>query len=269
MNFVQSAFLGALAAVAVPVIVHLLFRSRARRVNLGTLRFLRQVLERTAQRQRIMRWLLLAMRMTVVALLALLFARPYLVAAGLGGASKLLVVLIDSSATMDLKQEGTRLVDRAIREARELVSNQPARTRVEVAFFDHAVRPLQGGKEAESKANESNDPKPGTNRTDALAELSRITPPAMSHRATDYGAAIAWARDICVRSGLPERELHLFTDFQRSGLDWSEVDPLPADTKVRLHDLGRPVVNNIGVTEVRGCARWFDPERGRRSSSRC
>jgi hypothetical protein len=178
-------------------------------------------------------------------------------------------VLIDGSATMDLKQEGTRLVDRAIREARELVVSQPVRTRIEVAFFDHAVRPLGNGNANGSNGNangssgkESNDAQAGTNRTDALAELSRLAPPAMSHRATDYGAAIAWARDICVRSGLPERELHLFTDFQRSGLDWSEVDPLPADTKVRLHDLGRPVVNNIGVTEARGLRTVVRPGEG-------
>jgi hypothetical protein len=256
MHFVQTAFLGALAAIAVPVIVHLLFRSRARRVHLGTLRFLRQVLERNAQRQRIMRWLLLAMRMLVVGLLAMLFARPYLVAAGLGGQSKLLVVLIDASATMDLKEEGTRLIDRALREARELVASQPARTRVEVALFDHSVRPLSA-----KPTNESGDAQ-GTTRADALAELTSLATPAASYRGTDYGAAIAWARDIGVRSGMPERELHVYTDFQRSGLDWSEVDPLPADMKVRLHDLGRAVVNNVAVTEARGLRTVVRPGEG-------
>ena len=63
MSFLQIGFLGALAALAIPVIIHLVFRQRSKRVDLGTLRFLRVVLQQNARRRRVMRWLLLTLRL--------------------------------------------------------------------------------------------------------------------------------------------------------------------------------------------------------------
>lgn len=246
MHFVQSGFLLATAAVAIPVIVHLMFRSQARRVNLGTLRFLKQVLERNAQRQRIMRWMLLAMRMAAVALLAFLFARPYFVEAAPGGDRRLVMILIDRSASMDLKGDAGRLIDQALAEARSIVGNQPVRTRIEVAFFDDAVRPLGEG----SQTADGHEAEQG-NRDSVSRLLADAKVPAASFHATNYGAAINWARDLSIRAAAQSQVLHLFTDLQRSGLDWAEVDPLPASVEVHLHDLGRAVVNNLAVTEAR------------------
>ena len=44
MQFVQFGMLGALGAGAIPVIIHLMFRTQARTVELGTLQFLKIVL---------------------------------------------------------------------------------------------------------------------------------------------------------------------------------------------------------------------------------
>lgn len=253
MQFVQASFLAAAAAVAIPVIVHLLFRSQARRVNLGTLRFLKQVLERNAQRQRIMRWLLLALRMAAVAVLALLFARPYFLEASLAKDRKLLLILIDSSASMDLKNEHGRLIDQALAEAREIVGEQGPRTQIEIAYFDHAVRPLSGN------VRPSADAASGDNLQSARVLMRDLPAPAASYRATNYGAAINWARDLAMRTPATRQELHIFTDLQQSGLDWTEVEPLPQQVEVQLHDLGRVAVNNLAVTEVRALQAALHP----------
>ena len=50
MQFVQVGMLGALAALSIPIIIHLLFRHRARVVELGTLQFLKVVLRQDARR---------------------------------------------------------------------------------------------------------------------------------------------------------------------------------------------------------------------------
>jgi hypothetical protein len=98
MGFVQIGFLSALGALAVPIIIHLVFGRRAGRVDLGTLRFLRVVLSETVRRQRIKRWLLLALRMSCFALLAFLFARPYLRATPWDCKDQLAIALPDQSA---------------------------------------------------------------------------------------------------------------------------------------------------------------------------
>ena len=43
-EFLQSSFLFGAAAIAVPVLIHLFFRLKTKRVDLGTIRFLRIVL---------------------------------------------------------------------------------------------------------------------------------------------------------------------------------------------------------------------------------
>ena len=103
MQFIQFGMLGALGALAIPVIIHLLFRTHPRTVELGTLQFLRIVLRDNARKRRLKRWVLLALRLACVALIALLFARPYLLATEPVEGNRLVVVLIDRSASMGLK----------------------------------------------------------------------------------------------------------------------------------------------------------------------
>ena len=251
-SFLQTAFLSGLAALAVPVLIHLFFRLKTKRVELGTIRFLRAVLEENARRRRVMRWLLLALRMLFVALLVGLFARPYFTATATGSDKELLVILIDQSATMQLKGENGRLIDQAMAEAKRLIETAGSQTRFEVAFFDHDVHPLtdSNGKNQEPRAK---------NQITSEMVLAKLQAPAASFGATNFGAAFAWARDICVKAPAGVKQLHLFTDLQQSGLDWTEVEPLPLEVKPHLHDLGRPVVNNVAVTEVRTPRLWVRP----------
>src|SRR5579872_4176542 len=101
-QLVQPGFLWALLGMAIPLLIHLLFRRKSRRVDLGTLRFLRIVLEENARRKKLQRWLLLALRLACLALLATLFARPYLVAHDSSDKERLVAILIDRSASMQL-----------------------------------------------------------------------------------------------------------------------------------------------------------------------
>ena len=49
LGFIHLGFLAAGLAVAVPIVIHLLFRQRARRVEIGTLQVLRIVLRDQAR----------------------------------------------------------------------------------------------------------------------------------------------------------------------------------------------------------------------------
>ena len=245
-SFLQSSFLAGLAALAVPILIHFFFRLKTKRVELGTIRFLRIVLEENARRRKVMQWLLLALRLAFVALLVGLFARPFLRAAATGGDKELIVILIDQSATMQLKGEKGKLIDQAVAEARKLVESAAAGTRFEVAFFDHVVRPITATKEKDSAASNT--------------VLERLQAPATSFGATNYGTVFAWARDICVKAPPGRKQLHLFTDLQRSGLDWTDVEPMPAEVRSHLHDLGNSVVNNVAVTELRTPRLWVRPD---------
>jgi len=225
MSFVQAGMLGALAALAVPILVHLMFRRRARPMDLGTLQFLKVVLRDNARKRRLKRYALLALRLAGVALIAMLFARPYLVANEAVDGRRLAVVLMDRSASMGLTG-GKRPIDRAADEVRAVAARAGSGTHLEIAVFDRSVSPVA---------------------SPAEAAKAMATP---SFGGTEYGVAMAWARDVIVRSKASRKELHVLTDFQRAGLDRGDSSLLPSGTTVSLVDLGRSFPKNVGVIAV-------------------
>jgi hypothetical protein len=76
VSFLNLALLGGLAAVAVPIIIHLLNRRSAKRVDWGAMRFLLDSLLSRKKRIQLEEALLMAARCLLVALLALCVARP-------------------------------------------------------------------------------------------------------------------------------------------------------------------------------------------------
>src|SRR6516164_4382146 len=109
LSLIHPAFLAATAAVAVPIVIHLLLRPRARRVDIGSVRFLRVALRDSTRRRKVRRWLLLALRVAAVLLLALLFARPFLRGGAADGRDRAVILLIDESASMSTMQSGATL----------------------------------------------------------------------------------------------------------------------------------------------------------------
>ena len=216
MPFVQFGMLASLGALAIPIVVHLMFRRQARPVELGTLQFLKVVLRDNARKRRLRRYVLLALRLACVALLAFLFARPYLVAGEQAEGDRLILVLVDRSASMGLLG-GTRPIDRAWAEARAIEARAGSGTRVEIAAFDREVHP---------SSKSSAEPSGG---------------------GTDYDAAMAWARDVLVRSKGRLNELHVLTDLRKSGLGRGEAAKMPGDVAVRLVDLGRAFPKDVAV----------------------
>src|SRR5437868_1091871 len=233
MGFVQASMLAALAAVALPVIAHLIFRRRSRPVDLGTLRFLKIAVRRDTRRRWVKRWLLLALRVGCVALVVLLFARPYRAESLGGGGAGLTVVLIDRSASMDRKHDGERLVDRALKELPAIVARSPARSRVEIAWFDSTVEPVKSSDEGRV----------------SLADLK--APQALTG-GTDFAAALTWAGSRCEAArGAGPLAVHVITDLQRSGFGSVDTLSFPKDVPVQVWDVGPASTSNVAVTEVR------------------
>jgi hypothetical protein len=78
MIFLNVLFMAGLAAVAIPLVIHLLNRVRARPVEWGAMRFLRQSLNVRRRRVQLEEALVLLVRCLAVALIALALARPFI-----------------------------------------------------------------------------------------------------------------------------------------------------------------------------------------------
>ncbi|RCS43540.1 hypothetical protein DTL42_18765 [Bremerella cremea] len=229
MNFLQTTFLLATAAVAIPVLLHLLNRWQARHIELGTMRFLEEVMREGAQRRKIRRWLLLLTRCSLVLLLAFLFARPFLWQQKPQQGQHVRLILIDRSASMAMKGNAGRLIDDAVSAAAEWSAERRADQTVQWAWFDSQVEPLEAG-------------------------VTRPSSPQILSGDTNYLAALRWARDRLHLDRATQGEVLLVTDMQQSGLVGEsltdEAVSLPPDVPFHLIDVGRPAANNLAITAV-------------------
>lgn len=104
MSFVEPLFLFGLLALAIPLLVHLINRRKAVRRPFPAMKFLLESNKRVARSIKVRQWLLMALRMGLLALLAFALAKPYsMSAAGASGverAPSATVFVMDTSFSM-------------------------------------------------------------------------------------------------------------------------------------------------------------------------
>lgn len=232
MSFLAPLFLAGLAALAVPVIIHLTNRPEREVVRFPSLMFVRRIPFRSARRQRIRHWLLFLLRSVALALLALAFARPLLqgvLSAGGGRAGgREVVILLDNSYSMGYGDRWTRGVAAARRVIGGLGPDDQATL---VLFADRAA----------VAAPRAADP------AVSAAALDRAR---VSARSTRYAPALELTRELLASSELARREVVLITDFQAVGWDPSERVRLPDGTDLSRVDLSAASAANVAVAGV-------------------
>lgn len=220
--WVHLGMLTGLAALAVPVIIHLLRNRRFEHADLGSIRFLRQAVQETTRWRRLRDVLLLFLRLLAIALLVGLFARPYFAGTATPrDRDSETIVLLDASGSMAGRLLGRSLWD--------------------------TVREI--GKEAVAKLPES-----GVTKVAAFADRA-VLPTVLPERpvegaATNYAAALRWAADRLQASPARSKEIVLVTDLQRSGLPARPLTDWPGDVAVRLREVPQPGAHNLAVAAV-------------------
>src|SRR4029079_2623231 len=107
MAFLNPFFLLGAAALAAPILVHLVRRTRARKIQFPALVFVRQVPQRTIRRRTIQNLLLMIIRCLAIILIVIAFARPFFSgrsAAKTPSGAGATVILIDDSLSMKRDQ---------------------------------------------------------------------------------------------------------------------------------------------------------------------
>ncbi len=129
MQFVYPGFLFALAALSIPIIVHLFNFRRFRKILFTNVRFLQEIKQDTRSRSRLKHILILITRLLAVTFLVLAFAQP-LIPSGkkaIVGGTKNVSIYIDNSFSMEAIGKNGSLLETAKRKAREIANAyQPA-----------------------------------------------------------------------------------------------------------------------------------------------
>lgn len=209
IGFLVPAFLVGLAALLVPLLLHLRHRERKKPRPFPSLMFLARIPIRTDRRRRITDWPLLLLRALALTLLVAAFARPFLREPQLGidEDAGLTVLLLDRSASM--AADGTR--EAWADSARAVIDRLPTGRRVAVVAFDATatilVQPTDD--HAAARAAVATAPEPGGG--------------------TRFGAGLRAASQLLAAEAVPG-EIVLISDLQRSGLAATSAPALPAGT---------------------------------------
>jgi hypothetical protein len=232
LTFLTPLFaLGALA-LAVPILVHLVHKERKETTPFPSLMFLRRTPYQHSRRQRIRDWLLFLLRAFAVLLVVAAFARPVLQRAFAAATPQVggreVVVLLDQSFSM---REGDRWT-RAQAAARSTIDGIGSEDRATVILFDDGARAA------------------GEATNDRLPLRAAVDSARPTDAATRYAPAFTLARRILGGTRLPQRELVVITDFQRSGWDLTEEARMPAGTDVKPVDVGGTATSDRAVRSV-------------------
>lgn len=135
MNFLYPLFLAGLAAVAAPIVLHMIRRHARHRVVFSSLMFLTSSPPRLRRRSRLEQLPLLLLRCLMLCLLAMIFARPFwgqLSSHQSRQVGRRIVMLVDTSASMQRED----LWDQALAQARDVIDGVDDGDRVCVIRYD-------------------------------------------------------------------------------------------------------------------------------------
>jgi hypothetical protein len=145
MTFLNPFVLIALAAAALPLLLHLLTLRKLRTIEFSSIRFLKELQKTSLRRLRFRQILLLVVRTLLVIVIVLLFARPALrgtwAGLGPGDAPGTMVIVIDDSPSMEMRDQRGSSMSRAIAHALSFLDAAGERDHVMILPLSEARNP--------------------------------------------------------------------------------------------------------------------------------
>jgi len=138
MHFLYPGFLWALTAISIPILIHLFYFRRFKTVYFPDIRFLKEIKEETANRNKIRNLLVLIMRILAITALVLAFAQPFIPQGadnekGLNAVS----IFIDNSFSMNAAGKDISLLEKAKLDAIGIVKAYDRDDRFQILTNDH------------------------------------------------------------------------------------------------------------------------------------
>ena len=227
-----------LAAIAVPIIIHLLLRQKPKPILFPALFLLRKRQTQTIRRLKIQNWLLLLLRCLILLLLGLAMARPTLRSSlfALDQKAPIIAVMIfDDSPSMTFREKGQNRLEQAKTLAKDAILRMPSGSKIAVVEASNPIASVF---------------------LDTAAAISRIESLETQSLAVQVNEALAAG----LRSLIPEkdkrRELYVFSDQASHAWNLSDADRM-ADIieqagpglSVYVIDVHAETLNNVGIDE--------------------
>lgn len=231
MQFLYPLFLTALAALAIPVIIHLFYFRRYKKVLFTNVRFLKEIKEESSIRSRLKNLLTLLARLLAVLFLVLGFAQPFIKKDdNVKKGQKLISIFVDNSYSMASLSQDAPLLEEAKRRAKEIINAYDLEDRFQILSHDLSARQQRffGREQALALIDE-------LELTAAVAPLSRV---------------FLRQQQLLAEDENPNKLIYYVSDFQQNIVDLEVID---TTIEYNFLPLRAVIEQNVSIDSA-----WFD-----------
>ncbi len=233
MEFLYPSFLWALLSLAIPIVIHLFYFRRYKKVLFTNLRFLKEVKEETSNKNKLKQLLILAARIFALACLVFAFAQPFIptgesVKKGFNAIS----IFIDNSFSMGAAKGEIPISDVALERARSLIKAYSQDDKFQIITHDLLGRHQRL-----------------VSQEDALSMLDEIKPTCVVQPLSK----IVNRQNQLLKNEQANKIIYLISDFQKSINDLQEIrDTISEINLVPVQSIQQ---RNISIDSV-----WFESQ---------
>ncbi|MFZ1704640.1 MAG: BatA domain-containing protein [Saprospiraceae bacterium] len=231
MQFLYPYFLWALAALVVPVIIHLFYFKRFKKVYFSNVKFLKEIKEETSNRNKLKELLILTCRLLAFACLIFAFAQPFLPRGEkIKQGSQWVSIFVDNSFSMTSTKGDIPLLDFAKERARSIVTSYGNE-----ASFQVITHEMLGKHQR------------FLSKDDALVYIEEITHTSMVQPLSK----IVLRQQQLLKDKDGSKIIYQISDFQKSIFDYENVSDSIAE--INLIPVQSNQLQNVSIDSV-----WMD-----------
>ena len=233
MNFLFPTFLIGLAAIAIPIIIHLFNFRKYKKVYFTNVQFLKELKQESDSKSKLKEWLILAMRIFAIACLVFAFAQPFIPGKTKAvQGEKAISIYIDNSFSMESTNKKGTLLENAKEYVTEIVSTFNASDKFQLLTNDFE------GKHQRYVSKE-----------EFIEQLNDVK---ISSATKSLNDVVKRQQDFLQNSSSKNKRIFLISDFQKNTSVFNKSD-IDTSIVVSCIPIASSEVSNVYIDSV-----WFE-----------
>lgn len=233
MNFLFPTFLIGLAAIAIPIIIHLFNFRKYKKVYFTNVQFLKELKQESDSKSKLKEWLILAMRILAIACLVFAFAQPFIPGKTKAvQGEKAISIYIDNSFSMESTNKKGTLLENAKEYATEIVNTFNASDKFQLITNDFE------GKHQRFVSKE-----------EFIEQLNDVKISSATKAINDV---VKRQQDFLQNSSSKNKRIFLLSDFQKNASLFNKKD-IDTSIVVSCIPIASSEVSNVYIDSV-----WFE-----------
>ncbi len=241
MTFLNPAVLFGLITTAIPIALHFLNLRKLKKIEFSTLAFLKELQKTKIRKIKLKQWLLLLLRIAIIILLVMAFARPTVKTFTFGNSSTAktsAVIIIDNTFSMSVVTEKGSYLNHAKQIAKKLLDNFQQGDEI-------TLLPLANAAQEQGH--------PTTNLSGVKNAINELQISYVSETIND---GMVRAAQVLYQSKNFNKEIYILTDLQKGRIYNSEKElsdlsqMLSKDVRLYLIDVSERRAVNVGIDDL-------------------